>query len=226
VIAGSYEGGAMVDPATGEVSALVASRSIARYPAQVVDELVTVGDRVLGSGGRWADAAPIPGSRELPGTAVHDGRLYVWGGSGCTGGMGCSGFLEASPAGLVWTPPGSAPPREPKPTVPGEAVLELTARMTCGPTDATEIELHMTSAQDRTVSAEVVRFDNSGATLLGGPETFELPAGTEVADFVAFNVRVDEVQAAGQPLTARVKDPGSEAVLAAYIVPIETPSCG
>ena len=107
VIAGSYEPGAVYQPGTEKPITLEPSRTQARYPAQALGGTVSVGDRILDLATlEWSDAATIPveGTREFPGTAAHEGRLYVWGGSGCPPNASCIGFVGVGP-GLVWTPP-------------------------------------------------------------------------------------------------------------------------
>jgi hypothetical protein len=184
----------------------------------VVDGLVTIGDKVLGSDGTWTDVAEVPVPREFPGTAAHGGRLYVWGGSGCGPGASCAGFVQV-PEGMTWSP--TAPPAPA--AEPGS--FELDGGLVCGPTDAIELDLTMTSPASRYVTAELV----IAGKLAAGPEVTYVVAG-EGERFDSDLMRVvSRAERSHEEGVLRVRDHASGDVLAEQVVSLRLPpgiQCG
>jgi len=117
---GQMTPGLLIDPATGNITPLAAAESTNpnRFPTVLLDGgIVSVGDRWLDlTASTWHDTAPIPGpERHEPVAVTHDGRLYVWGGTGCPPDGACDDILVSDPGtGVIWTPPSdeSAAPDE------------------------------------------------------------------------------------------------------------------
>lgn len=114
VIVGHAAPGVVLDLAIGTVTPLAPSESRLRFPAVALGGAVVVGERWLDPRrGDWLSTGPVPGPiREFPVAVEIDGRLHVWGGSGCGAGAGCSGLIDPE-IGVAWDPPTVVAPDPP-----------------------------------------------------------------------------------------------------------------